>query len=326
MVGLVAPFSSEAHHSSIGFDRDQVIAFEGILVQFDWTNPHVYLTVEDSSGVEWLIQTDATPIMSRSGWASDSFSPGDEVIVRANPDRNSERAHAWLLSVQGPDGVTLASSNRSGEAIFSDVTAVATSLAGIWRGERFRGIFGMLRNHPLTEKGEVARAEYDESMNPVIDCVSWPSPWILAANALYLSELELHENSIVFRNEFHNTQRTIYMDGREHPEDGERTNQGHSIGWWEDDTLVVDTRLFADHRSPFPSLGIPSGAQKHVTERYTLSQEGTQVLIDVLLEDPEYLAEPYTTQLVWHYSPHLEMLTLDCDPGVSRRFIPQGLE
>ena len=58
---------------------------------------------------------------------------------------------------------------------------------------------------------------------------------------------------------FYHTERVIYLDGRAHPNDGERSNQGHSIGWWVGETLVVDTALFADHRSTIPNLGIPGG-------------------------------------------------------------------
>ena len=69
------------------------------------------------------------------------------------------------------------------------------------------------------------------------------------------------------------------MDGRGHPENGERTNQGHSIGFWEGEVLVVDTALFADYRSG--SLdGVPSGAAKHVVERYSLSPDRTQLIVE----------------------------------------------
>ena len=37
------------------------------------------------------------------------------------------------------------------------------------------------------------------------------------------------------------TFRTIYMDGRSHPANLTPTYYGHSIGWWDGDTLVVDT-------------------------------------------------------------------------------------
>ena len=34
-----------AHHSHTRFDLERVIAFEGAVVRYEWTNPHVYLTV-----------------------------------------------------------------------------------------------------------------------------------------------------------------------------------------------------------------------------------------------------------------------------------------
>ncbi|HVG56662.1 MAG TPA: hypothetical protein VM846_19635, partial [Vicinamibacterales bacterium] len=37
------------------------------------------------------------------------------------------------------------------------------------------------------------------------------------------------------------TFRTIYLDGRGHPKNVSPTYYGHSIGWWEGDTLVIDT-------------------------------------------------------------------------------------
>ena len=138
----------------------------------------------------------------------------------------------------------------------------------------------------------------------------------------YLNEIELREDTVVLRSEFLNAERTVFMDGRRHPENGQRTNQGHSIGWWEDDVLVVDTTLFEDHRAPIrgPNEGVPSGAQRHVVERYTLSEDGTRVLIEFSVEDPEYLAEPFTGTLEWVYAPEFELSGFSCDrqaPGGS---------
>jgi len=58
-----------------------------------------------------------------------------------------------------------------------------------------------------------------------------------------------------------------------------------------------------------------------VVETYTLSGDGTQLLVDVFVEDPEYMAETFTGSVVLNYSPHLEMLSLDCDPEVAGRFL-----
>ena len=103
---------------------------------------------------------------------------------------------------------------------------------------------------------------------------------------------------------------------------GERTVQGHSIGRWEaDNVLVVDTALFADHRSTFPGSGLPSGAEKRVLERYALSEDGTRIVIDFTLEDPEFLAEPFSGTLVWHHAPHLDFSPFACDSGQATRFM-----
>ena len=150
-------------------------------------------------------------------------------------------------------------------------------------------------------------------------------PSILVAP--YLHEIELREDAVVIRNERFNAERIIYTDGRGHPENGERTNQGHSIGRWEGDTLVVDTALFADHRAPISGQqgneGVPAGAAKRAVERYTLSEDGTRLLIDFTVEDPEYLAEPFSGHVEWYYAPHFEMLGFGCDRDNSSRYTLQ---
>ena len=65
-----------------------------------------------------------------------------------------------------------------------------------------------------------------------------------------LSEIEIFDDRVIIRDEWFDAERVMDADGREHPVDGERTRLGHSVGRWEGDTLVVDTRLFAPHRSP----------------------------------------------------------------------------
>ncbi len=169
----------------------------------------------------------------------------------------------------------------------------------------------------LTEKGRAAQAQYSESDNPVADCVPFPLPTIIAAP--YLNEIEILTDRILIRSELFNVERTVYMDGREHPMNGPRTNQGHSIGWWEGNVLVVDTTLFADYRAGTRS-GIASGAEKHVIERFELSADGTKISIEFVVEDPEYLAEPMIGGIVWDHAPDHEFVPFDCDPEVAKRY------
>lgn len=310
-----------SHHSPRIFDRDSVIAFEGAVSRVHWANPHTYIYVEtrDETGdtVEWQLETDAIPLLLRSGWEKDTLQPGDRIAVRANPDRNPSRNHALIESLRMEDGTILTSVPAGTEPISS-----ATSLAGQWQQVVSWGEYiGQVAGVPLTEKGAAARASYDMlTEDPVLNCVGYPPP---AAQILlyYVNEITIEDDRVIMRNEFFDSERIVYLDGRSHPADGPRTNEGHSIGWWEDDVLVVDTTHFADYRSTFPGTGIPSGEQKHLVERYALSEDGSRIVIDFVLEDPEYLAAPFSSTIDWLHAPQLEMASFGCELQEARRFL-----
>lgn len=322
MAMFLVAIPAVAHHSPARFLEDQIVAVHGRVLRLDWKNPHVYLVVEDDKGVEWLFETNATSNLTRLGWSRDSFVNGDVVTVRALANRDPDKTHAMLLSAVAANGTTYSTRVARLNAGVNGANESADSLGGVWQGDAelaFKLLFGVI-NHPTTDKAEAARARYDESMDPITECITWPTPRLVAWGAFYLLEFDVSDSVVLMRSEFDRLERVIYMDGREHPVDGERTSQGHSIGWWEDDTLVVDTRLFADSVSPVAD-GIPSGAQKHVVERYTLTDDGRRIDVGIFLEDPEYLAEPFSATLLLNYLPNQEMLSFDCDPAVSKRFI-----
>ncbi|MFP6829515.1 MAG: DUF6152 family protein [Gammaproteobacteria bacterium] len=319
---LVAFILSPArgHHSEAGFDVDAVVAFAGTVTEFSWRNPHVYIRMEaiDAAGnvVDWEVETGATPIMRRSGWTPESLSRGDVISVRGHPERSTGRNYVLLLSLEKADGTGLAQISGDPQS-----TASATSLAGVWkgRGATVGDFYDRLDEVPLTDAGAAAKAAYDFYVDsPAARCVGPTSPAIVAVG-LYVNEIELGDETILIRSEFFDSDRTVYMDGRGHPDAGERTAQGHSIGRWEGDVLVVDTVQFADRRSSSIS-GVPTGPQKHVIERYALSNDGTHIVIDIVLEDPEYLAEPFAGTVVWNYAPEFELYRYDCDAETSRRF------
>ena len=326
-VMVVIAATASAHHSPAAFNLDSQITIQGAISRFDWTNPHVYIYVGSMTSAgekrEWMIETDGTSILTRSGWSRDSVAVGDVVTVRANPDRNAQRNHALLISMARADGVVLRPRLGSVAA-----RSRATSVSGVWDGLRGFGQrrFGTFRP---TEKGIAAMKAYTDEVNPAADCVPFPSPFLQSLP--YLNQIEVRGDTVMIRSEFFNVDRTVHMDGRGHPSDGVRANQGHSIGHWEDGVLIVDTTLFAEHRlgnsqglSFAPRLantqGLPSGPRKHVVERYQLSQDGTRLLLNFVLEDPDYLAEPLTVSTEWDYAPTLPLLRFGCDPEQARRF------
>jgi len=89
-----------------------------------------------------------------------------------------------------------------------------------------------------------------------------------------------------------NRLRRIYTDGRRHPADPDPTFHGHSIGHWENDTLVVDTVgiLPEAYLAVSEAVGIPNNGDLHVIERIRLDKP------DVLRDDLEIIAPRVLTK------------------------------
>ena len=102
-----------AHHSFAMFDPEKTITVSGVVKEFEWTNPHVWLHVmaADTSGkaVEWSFEMQATAQASSGGWRPDTVKPGDKVMVEFHPLRDGSRGGELLAAVV-PDGRRLGSS------------------------------------------------------------------------------------------------------------------------------------------------------------------------------------------------------------------------
>jgi len=337
IAGLVLASPVSGHHSDADLDMESLVTIEGTVTAFNWRNPHVYFMVETTGEggepVEWAMQMSSIITASRQGWTRDSLAVGDQVTVGLHPARNG-RFYGLMDSIDKQTGDPLPTSfdRATGEPLLAEpqVTASTSTLEGRWMADRSKlvsypgGFDGFFRaNLNLTEKGEAAQAAFDESSdeNPAFHCVGRPTPSMVITTNIYPLEIRFNADDkiIVLRSEYFDDTRTVYMDGRGHPE-GERYHSGHSIGWWEEDVLVVDTTNFSDHRSPYQT-GVPSGAQKHVVERYQLIEDGTRMIVEFTLDDPEYITEPmsHTRELI--YSPQMEMSRFDCDAGAARQFV-----
>jgi hypothetical protein len=86
--------------------------------------------------------------------------------------------------------------------------------------------------------------------------------------------------------------RQIFMDGRKHPPELDPTWFGHSIGWYDKDTLVIDTVGFND-KFWFDHAGHPHTEQLHTLERWTRLDLG-RLENRVTIEDPGAYARPFT--------------------------------
>jgi hypothetical protein len=84
--------------------------------------------------------------------------------------------------------------------------------------------------------------------------------------------------------------RVVTLGDKHVAEEIEESEFGHSIGYWDGDTLVVDTVGF-NTDTWLTDNGAFHTTKLHVVER--LKRAGNTIEFDVRVEDPEVLAEPW---------------------------------
>jgi len=156
---------ASAHHSEAGFDKTTIAAFEGIVTEFDWRNPHVYVLVEttgsDGRPIEWRVETSSTPILSRRGWNPDALRRGERIMVRGHPERGTGRNYALLLALQKADGTILTAAPLKSES-----EARTSGLSGIWKPDAatVADFHERIGNLALTDKGAAARDSFEATV------------------------------------------------------------------------------------------------------------------------------------------------------------------
>lgn len=312
----LAPLPLAAHHSFVAFDLEKEAFVRGTVAEYQFRNPHTYIFVDvpmDGGEIaRWRIEGETRNDLYRNGWRDDSLQPGDVVNVRVQPARDPARHYARLLALEKTDGTVLAIPNEEDEQ-GRVVTVPAESLEGVWLPIQSFFEFGA-RVAPLAnEKARQAIAQ-QSGLPRRARCIDMAIPQRLGRAHVYEIEF-VSGDLILIHGEDDAEPRMIHMDGRPHPESipaDEKAWTGHSIGHWEGETLVIDTRHFRDH--PDGNSAGPSGSEKHLVERYTLSEDGTRIVIEFTLEDSEFLTAAVSHTYEWQHSPHITRLPHSCDP------------
>jgi hypothetical protein len=104
---------------------------------------------------------------------------------------------------------------------------------------------------------------------------------------------------IVFLYESRTTFRQVFTDGRALPVDPQPTWDGYSVGHWEGDTLVVETRGM-NGLTWLDSNGHPLSDAMHLTEKFRRPDFG-HMEIEITIDDPKNYTKPWTVK----ENPHL---------------------
>ncbi|MDO8272354.1 MAG: hypothetical protein Q7U82_10635 [Gammaproteobacteria bacterium] len=207
--------------------------------------------------------------------------------------------------------------------------AAIPDLSGLWDGGgRARPVNGVdvpwtAENFPVLNERAIAYQQvFEEIIAPKYDCQPASSPAVQYDP--YNMQVTQWPDRVLFRYEKDDQLRTVWLDGRE-PKSIDFSNQGFSVGRYEDGALLVTTTHFLFDITGFDDYnGIPSSSQKVVTERYWM--EGEDLHVTLTVEDPMFLREPasYTTRWIPAREGYV-LSAFDCDAESARasvRFFP----
>jgi hypothetical protein len=322
---IVAPLlvaTAAAHHSPAAFDQTREVRLEGTVTKYAYGNPHTYITIEmagpGATRVSQQIEVAPISTVLPLGLTRDSLKIGDRVSVRAVPRRRGTGT-VMGLDVTRADGAVLPL-HISAASVRPPSTAQATSIAGTWlpSAAYFTALNRAVPNLPLTEAGRAQLAESRRANATThSDCVPAGAPMLMVYPVA--SRVTVTSSTVVFDIDWLDAQRIVHL-GAAHPTSLEPSLQGHSIGRWEGSVLVVDTVGFAPHAEGI-GFGLGSSAAKHLVERFSLEPDGKLLRYEVMVEDPEYLAEPLRHTSLWAYRPELPFSGAECDLEVARQYL-----
>ena len=117
------------------------------------------------------------------------------------------------------------------------------------------------------------------------------------------------ENHVMILIEMVHDARVVRLNS-EHQSDAVRSHMGDSIGWWDGDTLVVDTTNFL----ATSGQGRGGSVDLHVEERFTPGEDGN-MLYQFTVEDPGVWTAPWSGEYTWRAENDSKVYEYACHEG-----------
>lgn len=317
-VSLLAICAS-AHHASTGrYDPNTFGTIEGEITDIFWRNPHVRFLVSrtNASGQleEWEVEFGSVNTVERLGVSRDVVAVGDRISIYGRMGRNGLTA-MFAASIVLPNGeeVALQADPERRYGITERALQEAENVDAALRSDIFRVWVPVTRprtgfgtfNWPLTDVGRAAQAAWDPENDPALRCI--PPGLPTAMDNPYPVQFVDRGDTIVFLLEEWDGERTIYMNGEGQPA---QAYMGRSVGRWEDGALFVETTdidwRFVD------DLGTPQSEAVVINERFSLSEDGTDLFWVARITDPMNFTEPVVMEASWTWVPGNEIKPFNC--------------
>jgi len=163
---------------------------------------------------------------------------------------------------------------------------------------------------PLTPEGDAAMKRRIAERRVDNVChgeYGWPVAGLLAEPFKIVQAPK--ETMILY--EVDNLHRQVFTDGRKFPAEFQLPAYlGYSVGHWEGETFVVETRGFND-RTPLDAVGHPRSEGMHVTERFRRRDFG-HLDTEMTFDDPQTYTRKFTVKVAYDWVQDNDIFEMFC--------------
>lgn len=100
----VASAPALAHHSAAMFEEKKTVTVEGVVKEFQFTNPHSWLLVDvkDKNGkvTTWGFEAEGPSTLQRAGIRPSEFPVGTKLTITGRPMKDGRPAAIWEYAVR----------------------------------------------------------------------------------------------------------------------------------------------------------------------------------------------------------------------------------
>ena len=144
---------------------------------------------------------------------------------------------------------------------------------------------------------------YDAANDAALDCTPEGDGLQHQITAPPPFEIEYAGDRTLLRYEYWNAVRTVYMDGRDLPQNLDPSRLGYSLGRYEGNALVVQTYGLVPSQISLAGSKLILSEEAQFVERYELADDGDRLEIQWSVIDPVNLREPYIGMMTWVAAP-----------------------
>jgi hypothetical protein len=197
----------------------------------------------------------------------------------------------------------------SGQALIDSLPKGAVLINDTGAGELAAGDFAGLKLKPAAIE-QVKKYDYAQELKRENTCV--PPSVVFYMQAPFPMEIYQGRDLIVFKMEYFDMVRVVFLDGRPHPpESAPHSKSGFSTGRWDGDTLVVETSHIAP--GTFMNNGFSHSSLIALKERFRLSPDGNALWLTQIYEDPETFEGVAARYMAWTRKPGEFVFPYECD-------------